>query len=155
MRRTPVRPSLKPIKRRTPLTRSTKRIPSRRRDPKRRTWASHRCEPFRAWLKQQACCVTHCWTGQPCYDVARPGAKPTTIWVVVDPAHLIPRGRGSDDLYNCVPLARHLHEEQEKRTDAFNAKYGVNLWELAKEYTERWLATDEGMQWQDSPSEVT
>jgi hypothetical protein len=66
---------------------------------------------------------------------------------VVDPAHVIPKARGSDDLYNVVPLARHLHEEQEGRTREFEAKYGINLTALAKVYAERWLATADGQAW--------
>jgi hypothetical protein len=150
MKRTPLRPG-QPPKRKTELKRSRKPIPKRRKDPSKRAWAKHRCKPFTDWLKTQACCIT----GKRTWDWTCP--SPTQTWafqVHVDPAHVIKRSRGSDDLYNCIPLARHLHDEQEGKNAAFEAKYGVNLTELARQYTERWLATSDGQAWQaEHPTE--
>lgn len=153
MRRTPLRPSLTPIPRRTRLKRSTKPIPKRRKDPAKRAFAEHRCKPFTDWLKTQACCITGRHTGAYVwYEPVR--GRGGLAYVRVDPAHVIKRSRGSDDLYNCIPLARHLHDEQEGHNAEFEAKYGVNLTELAREYTERWLATPEGEEWRAAHPEA-
>lgn len=46
----------------------------------------------------------------------------------VDPAHVFKtRGAGAYDHGEVVPLCRIHHVEQEGRTEAFNAKYGVDL----------------------------
>lgn len=58
----------------------------------------------------------------PCF-VAR-----AECWSIVDPAHVFKtRGGGEYDRGKVVPLCRRHHGEQEGRTDAFNAKYGVDL----------------------------
>jgi hypothetical protein len=56
----------------------------------------------------------------------------------VDPAHLKTRGSGGSD-YTAVPLCRLHHTEQEGRTAAFNAKYGVDLWREAHRLAVEWL----------------
>jgi hypothetical protein len=155
VKRTPLRPGLPP-KRKTALKRSRKPIPKRRKDPSKRAWAKQRCKPFTDWLKTQPCCITGCLTDDFVRIQIR-GDKPAPyVYVIVDPAHVVKRSRGSDDLYNCIPLSRHLHEEQEGKNAAFEAKYGVNLTELAREYTERWLETPEGEAWRpEHPEEVS
>jgi hypothetical protein len=149
LKRTPLRPSTKRIPRYAELKRSQKPIPKRRKDPSKRAWAKHRCKPFTDWLKTQACCLTGKHTGDWFSWLPRQGFQKVyhPFLVIVDPAHVIKRSRGSDDLYNCLPLARHLHDEQEGRNAAFEAKYQVDLTELARQYTERWLATPEGIAW--------
>jgi hypothetical protein len=143
MKRTPLRPG-QPPKRKTELKRSRKPIPKRRKDPSKRAWAKHRCKPYTDWLKTQACCLTGRVTGE--WAWMGFGWDPWE-YVHVDPAHVIKRSRGSDDLYNCIPLARHLHNEQEAKNAEFEAKYGRDLKALAREYTKRWLATPDGQAW--------
>lgn len=54
----------------------------------------------------------------------------------IDPAHLQTRGAGGYDRNNEVPLCRRHHDEQEGHTAEFEAKYGVNLREIAARLTQ-------------------
>jgi hypothetical protein len=136
-----------PPKRSKPIARSRTPIPARRKDPAKRRFAKHRCDPYREWLKAEACCVSGLFTGE--YIGGRAGYRHLVfVKVLVDPAHTRPRSLGADDLYECIPLARHLHEEQERiRWPRFEAKYGIDRHELARQYTEQWLETPEGQAW--------
>lgn len=134
LKRTPLRPSQKAIPRYTRLPRSHKPIRARKADPERRRFAKHRCKPFTDSLKGLPCCVS----GE-------------SVWryAIVDPAHIKTRGSGGDDLYNTLPLVRHLHEEQHRiGWPRFEKKYGIDRVALAHAYTERWLATEDGQAWQ-------
>lgn len=118
LRRTPLRPSLKRIERRVPLPKSTKRIRSRKLDPAKRRFAKHRDDAYTDWIKTLGCIIC-----------GRPG---------VDPLHIRPRSLGSDDRNNVVPGCRWHHDQQEGKTAEFERKYGVNLRELARWYTEQY-----------------
>lgn len=141
-RRTPVRPSTKPLKR-SELPRARTRIRSRKADPTKRRFAKHRCDPFRDWLKTQQCPVSGFYT-----DDWRDTGNDFMARVIVDPAHTRPRSLGADDLYECIPLARHLHDEQERiGWPRFEKKYGIDRKALAKKYADEWLATPEGAEY--------
>ncbi len=62
--------------------------------------------------------------------------------LATDRAHLIPTGRGGNDLDNVALLNWRCHsigpKNQEKRTDAFNEERGCDLWAKAREHTARW-----------------
>lgn len=126
-------------KRKTRLKSSRKPIPPRKADPSKRRFAKRRCRPFLGWLKTEPCCVTGKRTGEMGYHIS-PGGSEWGVIVHVDPAHVKPRSLGGDDLWNALPLARHLHNEQEGHTKTFEKKYGVNLLAIAAEYTARFLA---------------
>jgi len=115
------------------------RIKSRRSKPRRRAGA---CREYLKWLRSQRCVVTGLYTWQ---TITLPNG--ITGITFVDPAHVRTK-RLSGDLWNAVPLAHHLHEEQHRiGIKSFQAKYGVDLAELAREHTERWLQTELGAAW--------
>ena len=89
-----------------------------------------RCKLFTEWIK-----------GFPCSVVARRGAVYGEHCNLgpVDPAHVCgTRNTGAYDVGEVVPLCRLHHQEQEGRTTRFNAKYGLNLQSLAREWGRRW-----------------
>lgn len=142
MKRSPLPP------RKKYLARSQKPIPPRRKDPAKRAFAKHRCKPFTDWLKTLPCCVTGKRTGEWHYFFFWEGYPDPCVRIHVDPAHLKTRKTGGDDLYNCIPLARHLHDEQHAiGWPAFEKRYGIDRHALAKQYADEWLATTEGMAW--------
>ena len=143
MKRTPLPPRTKYP------PRSTKRIRSRKKDPAKRRFAKHRCQEYLDWLKTEACCITGARGGQWVKTYTPEGDFCDLVWVIVDPAHLDKaRSLGGDDLWNALPLARHLHEEQTRiRWPAFAKKYGIDRQAIAREHTERWLATPDGKRW--------
>lgn len=57
-------------------------------------------------------------------------------WGPVDPAHVTPLGGGGvkSDKYDVVRLCRGHHGEQEGRTEAFEARYGLDLKAEAARY---------------------
>lgn len=153
MKRTkPLPRPTKPIARHAPPKRSTRPIAARKKDPAARRWAKHRCDPYLDWLTTEPCCVTGLRTGQ--WWPQRQNRKPagptglTPVRIHVDPAHVRARGPGHDDLWNALPLAHHLHDEQHTRgAKTFWQKYGLDPVSIAREYTDRWLATDAGQMW--------
>lgn len=116
--------------RRTPLKRSTKRIPTRRAKPRRgpagipaEEW---RNAAYRQFLREEGkCIVPGCIThfGRMTFR-ASPDAWP----FVIDPMHGPPNGRGSKGPdAGCIPGCRAHHEEQTKTGwPAFEKKYGFN-----------------------------
>jgi hypothetical protein len=73
----------------------------------------------RRWVRSHACCVPGC-TMSP-----------------VDFAHVKTRGSGGDDRYG-VSLCRMHHSEQHRLGVAsFGKRYGIDLWELAREFARR------------------
>jgi hypothetical protein len=123
----------KPLARGKPPRRSSRPIPARRADPKKRRFADRRQPDFIQWLLQEPCCITNKRTGH--------WNRANESFILVDPAHIKTRSTGGDDLYNAVPLAHHLHEEQHRiGIKSFQRKYGVDLVAIAKAHTERFLA---------------
>lgn len=55
-------------------------------------------------------------------------------------SHLKPRSRGGDDRNNACLLCFDCDRRQEKRTEAFCAEIGVDLWAKAWAHTDRFLA---------------
>jgi len=129
----------------SPLKRT--RIKSRRSKPRRRAGA---CREYLDWLKTQKCVITGKRHGMLYRDgTFTCGRYELANWrtIIVDPAHVRTKRLGGD-LWNAVPLAHHLHEEQHRiGIKSFQAKYGVDLAELAREHTERWLQTESGAAW--------
>lgn len=68
-------------------------------------------------------------------EMARPDEPHRLLWYRSEAAHVRTRGAAGNDRDNTVPLCRYHHDEQEGKTAAFEAKYGVNLKELAVAYT--------------------
>lgn len=141
------------VKRSGPIKRKTRlKAKGGSRFPKRR------CQPYLDWLREQRCCVLGHPSGAyvsvfQVDGVWKHGWPPSQgTQVVIDPAHITSRNAGGDDLYNAVSLAHHLHEEQHRiGIRSFQAKYGVDLKEKAKEQTEQWLQTPEGQEWGSQP----
>lgn len=106
-RKTYLKRSTKPIARHKRLASSKRPIRARKADPKKRAFAKHRDPAYSAWIKDWPCliCQRH----------------------PVDPAHVVPRSRGSDDRANLVPLCRAHHSAQEGRTSEFEAKHHIDL----------------------------
>ena len=101
-------------------------LPRRLKRPKlgvqmspRKVWPRHR-----RWVKSHGCCV--------------PGCDATSV----DFAHLrsianAGTGQKPHDIFG-VSLCRHHHVEQHSLgVDAFDRKYGTNLWALAAEFARR------------------
>jgi hypothetical protein len=136
--------------RRTPLTRGS-RLPSSTRPMKARKAGKPRrragaCREYLDWLKDQACRITGKRTGEwiNTLIVRSIGA----FRIEVDPAHVRTKRLGGD-LWNALSLSHHLHEELHQHgIKTFAAKYGCDLAELARQQTEEWLATAEGIAWQ-------
>jgi hypothetical protein len=114
----------KPPQRKTYLKRSTKRIKVRRGDPAKRRWANLRDDAFREWIREQPCAITGCITRRE-----------------IECAHVKARGAGGDDLENCLPLCRTHHQYQHTvGIKSFAKEFHVDLAELARQYTARFLA---------------
>ena len=118
MKRTPLRPRSKPLKR------NQKRIKAKgkSRFPKRRN------AEYLAWIRQQPCIF---------------GSLAAIGWIKpqetrTEAAHIRTRGAGGDDLWNVVPMCRDHHQEQEGRTREFETRYGIDLIALAADYTRRY-----------------
>ena len=107
-------------------------LPSRRKRPKlgvqlplQRIWPRHR-----RWVKSHRCCV--------------PGCDATSV----EFAHLrscanAGMSQKPHDLFG-VSLCRAHHDEQHRLgVEAFDRKYGIDLWELAAEFARR--SPDNGM----------
>ena len=102
------------------------RLPDRRKPPKmgirqpiQKIWPRHR-----RWVKSHGCCVPDCRA------------------LTVDFAHLrsaanAGKGQRPHDIFG-VSLCRVHHDEQHQLgADAFNKKYGIDLWALAAEFARR------------------
>ena len=114
--------TLKPGKRlkRTPIARHTRlhnrggrQFKQTDDDAKYWNWLAHQMQ----WLLPCDGCAIHKW---------------------VTRAHLIPRSRGGHDCYNIALLCIPCHRAQEKRTDAYIAETGVDLYEKAAAHTAQW-----------------
>ena len=107
-----------------------------KRSPIRRKWIVKRFKKrrdphFMVWMdKLTALVQTRCEThGQNCeYWPYNRALR----------AHLIPRSRGGEDKGNVVFLCRKHHDQQEKRTDAFNREHNIDLYARAKRWAERY-----------------
>ena len=120
------KPKPRPKKGRKPIRRS--RVRQKAGKPKR--FAQRRDHAYKTWILQQLCAV---WGFlQPFGCEGRPDRLP------IEPAHLKTRCAGGDDRNNLVPLCPKHHDEQEGHTRAFEAKYNVNLKQIATELTERY-----------------
>lgn len=108
---------------RTPLKRKTRlKVKGKSRFPKRRN------DAYRKWIREMPC-----WVGWYCDRSAAPACL-----YEAECAHVIPKGRGSDDVGNCVPLCAAHHREQEGRTARFEAKYHIDLASIAERLAGRW-----------------
>ena len=130
----------RPRKPRTPMKRSwlrraadavatlVRRTPVKRQraTPRRKAHPANR--ELRKWVADRACCICCVWSS--------PAA---TCAGTVDPHHVRTRGAGGGEVANLVPLCRAHHDElHQMGRKSFALKYGVNLVELAQEYTLRW-----------------
>lgn len=127
MKRTPLPPRKKPLKRGGPI-----KAKGKSRFPKRR------CPEYIAWIREQQCALTDLWRladglGKVHWCHPRPERLGT------EPAHIKTQGAGGSDLWNTVPLCPAAHDEQEGHTTEFEARYGVDLTALAADYTRRYL----------------
>lgn len=100
-----------------------KRLAPVNRERRARAFAKSFNDPgFVAWVQSLGCSV--------------PGCRRTDI----EAAHVdAPRSRGGD-WTGVAPLCAPHHERQEKRTDAFNAEHGVDLYLVAAAVAQRWMA---------------
>ena len=101
------------------LPRRLKRLKLRVHVPTRKVWPRHR-----RWVKSHGCCVPQCEA------------------TIVDFAHLRSSANAGmsqkpHDVFG-VSLCRHHHVEQHSLgVDAFDRKYGTDLWALAAEFARR------------------
>ena len=84
---------------------------------------------YRAWIREQKCVIYELWVGT-CHGYEERYA--------VEPAHVKPWGSSGKDEGNLVPLCPYHHDEQEGKTRKFEARYGVNLTDLAAQYWARY-----------------
>ncbi len=105
---------------------TTVRLPERRqqprmgvRAPERRIWPRHR-----RWVRSHGCCVPDCRAGAIEFAHLRSAANAGT-------------SQKPHDRFG-VSLCRAHHDEQHSLgTDAFDRKYGLDLWGLAAEFARR------------------
>lgn len=111
-RRKPL-PRGKPLPRATTPIKRTVRVKAKNSRRKGHRFPKHVLEEFRAWVREQPCCVTGLRTGMLT-------CLPVVGWtkVRVDPAHVRARSLGGPDAANIVPLVRHLHDELGPETQA-------------------------------------
>jgi len=107
-----------PLKRKTPL-----KAKGKERFPKKIN------RPLRVVIRGLWCVVpTHSTRPTPCgFYAERPG---------IEACHLEPKARGKGDDYQLFPACPRHHDEQEGRTAEFEAKYGLDLTQLAHDYTQ-------------------
>lgn len=127
----------KPLKRKTPLKRSTKPIPARKKDPSKRRFAKRRNPDFVAWAKERGCFLALHPMHRYCqfYDDR----------LQYEFMHIKTRGSGGDDAGNGIVGCPGIHDEQEGRTKAFEAKYQVNLREIAAALWAQYESTTKGV----------
>jgi hypothetical protein len=105
-----------------PIARKTR---MRRRNEERAARAfeiSFHSHGFVDWVHSLACSV--------------PGCRRRNI----EAAHVVcPRSRGGT-WEDVAPLCRMHHRRQEKRTDAFNLEFGIDLYAIAAAVAQRWKA---------------
>lgn len=107
------------------LTMQPKRLKSKggSRFPKRRN------KPYRDWIKGHDCAVrTHGVRQSDC------GTRPNRY--KIEAAHVETKNSGGYDRGNLLPLCPKHHDEQEGHIGEFQDKYGMDLPELAHEFTE-------------------
>ena len=86
------------------------------REPIQKIWPRHR-----RWVKAHGCCVPGCDARAIDFAHLRSAANAGT-------------GQRPHDIFG-VSLCRTHHDEQHRLgTDAFNRKYGIDLWALAAEF---------------------
>lgn len=122
-----------PLKARTPLKQGAplqRKVAVRKRDPERvakKTRRNFGPDLYREWFHESLmCCVPGCGR------------------VDVQQAHVVhTRGMGGAGgrWYETAPLCPPHHTEQEGRTPAFDAKYGLNLESVAAATALRWMQT--------------
>ncbi len=150
MKRTPVRPSTRPISRGAPPKREARLQPGTppkvRRVPKR--FAKRRDPEYCAWIRTLPCAVPALtveialernmnrqrprWLG--CWpDDGRMIADMAVGFPVAECAHVKARACGGDDRGNTVPLCMRHHRQQHAiGIQTFQALYGFDLAELAE-----------------------
>jgi len=126
LKRTPLRPSSKPMKSGTPLARTAG--PTRRtRKPKR--FAVHRNAEYRHWIASLPCILAD---RHRCHGP-------------VECCHVKTRGAGGDDVGNCFPGCRWVHQKQHlKGIKTFQALYSLDLTKIAKQLEAHWVLRDFG-----------
>jgi hypothetical protein len=134
---------------RAPLPRRKGRIKSRGKP--RFKVSGKRDEVFRAWIRDQACCVSKVSTGELAWRTMDEDFSGTTVrehYAFIDAAHVRARGAGGMDHGNLVPLEHRLHMEQHRIGQrSFEGKYGVDLRALAADYESRWRAAQPEAAW--------
>lgn len=98
-----------------------------------------RCREFLTWLRFQPCAIVgreDSATGQrhTCWSLERLGAG-----YLSDPAHTgkAYSGKLKRDDRGAFPLCRHAHRQQEDNMDSFDARFGIDRHEIAREMWER------------------
>ncbi len=102
-----------------------KRRPGKRRGPMR--------DPkYRAWLREQICCI---------YGPCRGADNLECVYLQTDPAHTGKVNGMSSKAADstCAPLCRKHHDEYDSGRTKFEAKYRVDMKALAAEYYNRYL----------------
>jgi len=82
---------------------------------------------YRAWIRTQSCVL---------YPVAWCGGYEGRSRI--EPAHVKPFASSGRDAGTICPLCPKHHDEQEGKTREFEARYGVNLTDLAAQYWARY-----------------
>lgn len=104
-----------------------------------------RDDAYKRWLVFQTCAVkglTDEATGQVhvCWSPANVNGRPAS-----DPAHAGKSYSGAlkRNDSECMPLCRHAHRSQEDRMDAFDQRFGIDRFAVAREHRARFLAEQE------------
>ena len=104
-----------------------------------------RDEAYKRWLVFQPCAVrglTDDTTGQVhvCWSPTTVNGRPAS-----DPAHAGKSYSGAlkRNDSECMPLCRHAHRLQEDRMNAFDERFGIDRFAVAREHRARFLAEQE------------
>src|ERR1700681_3706475 len=117
-----------------PLPRRLKRPKPGVEAPLRKIWPRHR-----RWVRSHGCCVPHCYAADVEFAHLRSAANAGT-------------GQKPHDAFG-VSLCRTHHDEQHSLgVDAFERKYGIELWALAAEFARR--SPDQEMRTSLNPKDV-
>lgn len=135
----------KPLRRKTPL-RSGSVLPKRNRK-RGHKFPKNVDERYREYIRAMPCIADWSQDGYRCnYSIPSRDILTYTDYLcgriggrrAVECAHVIPRGRGGVDVGNTLPMCPRHHDEQEGKTPAFEAKYGVDLSAVASALAARY-----------------
>lgn len=123
-----------PPKRQKPLSRSGKRlvrrVVQRIKSTGKSRFPKRRCPELLAWIRGHLCTINRGILYPPNERCGYFGDRQR-----IEAAHLKTRGAGGYDRDNVIPLCPKHHDEQEGKTAAFEAKYGVDLKQSALGWT--------------------